>query len=251
MAKSREDLTGQIFGRLTVIEQAEDYITPKGKRVIRWLCKCNCSEDKYTIVYGARLKNHSTLSCGCLQREKSTEALKKANKKCNDYEIQEDYVIMYTSKGEPFFVDLEDFWRVKDICWSKDSNGYLIGGIGNNKNVRLHRYVMDAPPNSIVDHIHGEESKNDNRKNNLRIGSRSQNAMNCGLSQNNTSGCTGVSWDKNRKKWIVGIKVNRKAIYLGGFENFEDAVKARKQAEEKYFCEWSYDNSQNIDDVIW
>ena len=65
-------------------------------------------------------------------------------KKINDYEIQEDYVIMYTARGEPFFVDLEDFWKVKDICWHIDEQGYVKGKV-NGKNTRIHRLVTDCP----------------------------------------------------------------------------------------------------------
>ena len=67
--------------------------------------------------------------------------------------------------------------------------------------------------------------------------------MNRGLSSNNTSGVTGVSWVKSRQKWRVRINVLKKEINLGLFSNFEDAVKVRKMAEEKYFGEFSYDNS--------
>lgn len=67
--------------------------------------------------------------------------------------------------------------------------------------------------------------------------------MNSGLSSNNTSGVTGVHWDKLNKKWKAQIGYNYKRIQLGSFDNFEDAVAARKQAEEKYFGEYSYDNS--------
>ena len=60
---------------------------------------------------------------------------------------------------------------------------------------------------------------------------------------NNTSGHKGVTFDKSRNKWMAHIKLNGKHKTLGRFVKFEDAVKARKEAEEKYFGEYSYDNS--------
>ena len=42
-------------------------------------------------------------------------------------------------------------------------------------------------------------------------------------------------WHKKAKKWMASIAVDRKSIYLGLFENFEDAVKAREDAELKYY----------------
>lgn len=56
----------------------------------------------------------------------------------------------------------------------------------------------------------------------------------------NTSGVVGVSWSKNTNSWISQIEVDKRALYLGAFEDFEDAVESRKQAEEKYFGEYRY-----------
>ena len=103
---------------------------------------------------------------------------------------------------------------------------------------------MKFPDSTDIDHIHGKESKYDNRKSNLRVVTHSQNGMNRDLQSNNTSGVVGVSWFAKTNQWRAHIMVNRKFIHLGLFDKFEDAVKARKQAEEKYFGEFSYDNSQ-------
>ena len=46
-----KDLTGKQFGRLTVIKQADDRISPSNKRIIRWLCQCECGNFK--IIDGA------------------------------------------------------------------------------------------------------------------------------------------------------------------------------------------------------
>ena len=68
--------------------------------------------------------------------------------------------------------------------------------------------------------------------------------MNVGIKRNNTSGVTGVSWDKAENKWKAQIGINNKMIHLGRFDNFDEAVKARQEAEQKYFGEYSYDSSQ-------
>jgi hypothetical protein len=52
---------------------------------------------------------------------------------------------------------------------------------------------------------------------------------------NNTSGVKGVSWNKEKEAWDAYIGIHRKRIRLGRYTNFEDAVKARKQAEEEYY----------------
>ena len=52
---------------------------------------------------------------------------------------------------------------------------------------------------------------------------------------NNTSGVTGVSYNKFKKKWEANIKLKYKQIYLGAFITKEEAIKARLDGEEKYF----------------
>lgn len=238
MVKVRKDLTGQKFGRLTVIRQAEDYVDPKGRHCAKWICRCEC--ENIVSVTSVGLTSGNTQSCGCIRREQITTR----NKRVNSYEICDNYVVLYTTKGEPFYVDLEDFEKIKDICWYISDEGYITGSI-KGKKVRLHRYIMNCPDNMDVDHIHGCLTRNDNRKENLRIVTRSQNLMNTRLKKTNTSGVTGVNWHKASQKWRARITVGEKEIYLGIFDNFEDAVKVRKEAEEKYFGEYSYGNSQS------
>ena len=60
-----EDLTGLRFGRLTVYERADDYVSPKGHHEVRWLCICDCGTE--TIVKTRYLKKGATKSCGCLR----------------------------------------------------------------------------------------------------------------------------------------------------------------------------------------
>lgn len=167
----------------------------------------------------------------------------------NEFKIENSYVIMYTTKGEQFLVDLDDFEKVNKYYWGKDNDGYFVHGFkinGKNKKIRLHRFIMNCPDNMVVDHIHGKESRFDNRKENLRLATVSENGMNRDLGKNNTSGVTGVTWHKQLKKWIVRIQVAGKRISLGTFNNLDNAIAVRKQAEEKYFGEWSYDNSQRV-----
>ena len=67
--------------------------------------------------------------------------------------------------------------------------------------------------------------------------------MNKTLLKNNTSGVTGVSWNRRKEEWESYITIDDKRKGLGYFSNFDDAVAARKAAEERYFGEYSYDNS--------
>lgn len=75
MVKVRKDLTGMVFGKLTVIEQAEDYIAPSGQHFAKWLCECSCKKHTRLVVSGNNLKNGHTKSCGCIQ-ENDTNMVK-------------------------------------------------------------------------------------------------------------------------------------------------------------------------------
>lgn len=68
MVNVKQNLTGEQFGKLKVVEQAEDYITAKGTHVARWLCECDCGNK--TVVDGSKLKSGHTKSCGCLMKKK-------------------------------------------------------------------------------------------------------------------------------------------------------------------------------------
>jgi hypothetical protein len=61
------DLTGQKFGRLTVLYRAEDYIDKNGRNKIMWHCRCECGNEK--DIRGSNLTFGSTKSCGCLSKE--------------------------------------------------------------------------------------------------------------------------------------------------------------------------------------
>ena len=172
------------------------------------------------------------------------ETVAKQSKKYNTYDLSGEYGIGYTSNGEKFYFDLDDYDKIKDYCWF-NTKGYICA-LCDNKRTLMHRLITNCPDNMVVDHIGGEETRSDNRKQNLRICTISQNNMNRKMTNRNTSGVVGVSWDKNKKKWEATIRINKKQIHLGLFDNFEDAVATRKQAEEKYFGEYSYDNSMKI-----
>lgn len=239
----KDNIVGRKFNRLMVLEQAEDYVDKKGKHYAQWRCKCDCGNE--LVVSGNHLKNGNTKSCGCLNDERRIENNKKYKKKYNIYDLSGEYGIGYTSSGDEFWFDLEDYDLIKDYCWSVNSKGYIIAPSLNDdrKIIKMHRLILDCSDGYDVDHIHGKETRYDNRKENLRIATRSQNNMNKGLQSNNTSNITGVSWHKGIARWQAYINIDRKRIYLGAFTNFDEAVNVRRQAEEKYFGEFSYSNS--------
>lgn len=244
MVKVRKDLTGKVFGRLKVVKQSEDYIRPDGRHEAKWLCKCNCAENNYIEATTSHLNSCRTQSCGCLQKEimiqngLNTNNLIPNEKRYNTYDLSGEYGVGYTSKGEPFYFDLEDYDKIKDCCWYIDNNGYVVSN--TYKHLFMHILIMNPSNNQLIDHI--RHRKFDNRKCMLRLVNATQNAINRGLQSNNTSGTTGVGFHKNSKRWFAYIKINKKQkrIYTN---TREEAIVVRKELEDKYFGEYSYDNS--------
>ncbi|MGE5438075.1 MAG: hypothetical protein ACM3O3_12750 [Syntrophothermus sp.] len=211
------DLTGMVFNKLTVIKQKGSI---KSRRI--WLCECECGN--ISLVKTSRLLNGSTKSCGCLRG-------------FNSYNFSLRYGVGYTSKKEFFIFDLEDLCKIKDYCWRYDKDGYLIARKrGTNKFVKMHRLILNADNNMLIDHRNN--LRHDNRKNNLRIATNSQNQMNVGIRKNNKSGVTGVRYCKFNKKWHSYISINKKQTTLGYFIDFTEACNARKKAENKYYGEY-------------
>jgi hypothetical protein len=134
----------------------------------------------------------------------------------------------------------------------KGSSIYFTVGIDYVR-YRTHRIVYALthgidPGECVIDHIQPDIPL-PNVASNIRLATNSENIRNQKKHTNNTSGVPGVTWDKYRKKWLAQIVVNYKNISLGRFNEFNDAVAARKTAEERYFGEFSYDASRGITHV--
>ena len=243
MAGKAQDLTGLVFGRWKVLERAENRYYSNGRQAVYSKCQCQCSNGTIRDVLATTLKTGKSVSCGCYQKEIAAQTIAEVRNKYNAYVVHDDYVILYTYKNEPFFVDIEDFGRIHKYCWHKNDNGYLVTTI-NHTTVYLHRMIMNALPNIDVDHEHGSSTKHDNRKSNLRLATISQNGMNKEKQSNNTSGYVGVSWSKKSNKWRSRICINKKEIFLGEYVNIQDAIDARRKAEEKYFGKFGYKQSR-------
>ena len=244
----KENLVGQKFGRLTVIKQVDKPKTRKNQARY-WLCQCVCGQE--IIVSTDDLKSGHTQSCGCLQKEQAAQRFAEQNRKSagkgkknkrTKFYLEDNYAYGFTSNtNKKFFIDLEDVEFASQYTWFENDNGYIVSRI-NNKIVRLHRQLMNCPNNLDIDHK--KHNKQDNRKSELREVTRSQNSMN-----RNSKGVTKLKNGKYR----AYIGVNNERIYLGDFINFDDALKARKEAEDEYFGEYSYNNSMNdnfMEDVL-
>ena len=91
----------------------------------------------------------------------------------------------------------------------------------------------DYSKDQVIDHIDGD-TKN-NRIENLRLATTSQNQQNTKIRVDNTSGVKGVSFIPRFNKWCARININKKRTLIGYFKTLEEAKEARLQAEEIYY----------------
>ena len=131
------------------------------------------------------------------------------------------------------------------IIKSRIREGYFITDLRSSPNVKktfsLHRLLATAFTENlegkpVVDHI--DRNPLNNKLDNLRWATISENGMNKKTQRNNTSTCTGVRFKKDKQMWCAEIKIKGKSKFIGHYINFGDALNARQEAEKIYFGEF-------------
>lgn len=156
------------------------------------------------------------------------------------HHVVDNMIIIELTQGKSTIIDKEDWEKVKDYRWYakkipryKDKY-HAMSTIkkedGTNTTITLHRLIMDAPENLQVDHVNHEPL--DNRKENLRLCTSSENAANREKHRNNKSGYTGVV--SVAGGWVAQLTCAGERITMGPFETKEEAARAydRKKLEE-------------------
>lgn len=129
-------------------------------------------------------------------------------------------------------------WRVARGCCKAGDEAGCDSGRGyifirvNGVIAYAHRLAFllmtgEVPP--FVDHINGDRA--DNRWENLRAATRSENGQNMARSSANRSGVIGVFWNVSKNKWTAKIKINQRTQHLGHFDSIAEATEARRLAE--------------------
>lgn len=174
--------------------------------------------------------------CPVCARRRLKKSLIKINKILED---NGDWVKIDIStkkyKNATALFDKEDFIKFGRRIYLSDQGYCVVHPKNLKKTVKAHRLIH--PEWKVTDHING--IRTDNRKDNLRECSIMQNSQNSKKSNSNT-GIRGVSYKKNRNKYIAYIGVNYKTIWLGYYKTLKEAVSVRKEAEKKYYKDFAF-----------
>jgi hypothetical protein len=107
--------------------------------------------------------------------------------------------------------------------------------------IRMHRLLLDAPPDALVDHISGNTL--DNRRSNLRLATRSQNQANRKLSCLSKVGLKGVrhvtAGNARSRPYMAYIQVNGQRMFLGYFSTAEEAHQRYLEAAQEHFGQFA------------
>lgn len=216
--KKIEDLTGQRFGRLMVISKT----TSNKYRQSMWLCRCDCGTEK--TILGLSLKHGKTTSCGCRNREVASERFTTHGHTRGGRTLEyQSWLAMIRRCNNPNEAIYHYYGgRGIKVCerWVNSYENFLEDmGKRPSKNHSLERIDVDG----------------DYEPSNCKWATRTEQALNKRLYKNNISGKSGVVWNKERKKWQARINYDGKEIHIGLYDNIEDAIYARKEAEIKYY----------------
>lgn len=203
-----KDLRGRRFGRLVCIEPTQE----RGSNgCVVWKCRCDCGKECRSA--SSQLMQGYKKSCGCL-----------SHPKLKDYagrRFGQLTVIGYAGKQAGMHR-----WRCICDCGKETTVGQTLLQSGKTRSCGCARAKVIAENLKLCEGTSVRLLESGKRR---RIVS-------------NTSGCTGVYRRKNGGKWYAQITFRRKTYYLGGYDRFEDAVRARKMGEQMHdnFIIWYY-----------
>jgi AP2 domain len=149
------------------------------------------------------------------------------------------------TQGQNAIVDAADYDWLNQWNWTaywdpairtfrvvRRSNGHIL---------HMSRVITECTFSEYADHKNHDTL--DNRRENLRRASKSQNACNRRRTSQNSSGFIGVTWNKARKKWQAQIQIKRKYIHLGLFRDKQQAARVRDEAAKQHHGEFAFLNS--------
>lgn len=221
-----KDEAGNVYGKLTVVSFHGIREYESGGTTALWNCICDCGGS--TVSTGSSLRAGTSLSCGCVRKEKT----KFINKKHGLY-LTPEYSVLQGMRSRCYNENNQRYenygGRGIKICdrWMDSENGFqnFLEDMGErpDDSYSIERVDNDGdytPEN--CDWVVDEVQVNNRRRN-----------------KNNSSGRTGIHFDERSGRWIAQLSKGKREesenVYLGSHKTFESAVRAREYAELKYF----------------
>lgn len=198
-------LEGQVFSDLKVLHKSEQERKGRG---VWWTCECSCG--KICDVLGTLLVTGRKTHCGCKTKPKNYYYVDISGKKFNMITALEP-VKRTTKKGNII-------WRCRCDCGNEFEASYNNIVYSNLKSCGCQRERHNSKLHSYLIHVNGTSVDYLKSKK---------------IPANNTSGEKGIYFIKGR--WVAKIVFQQKQYYLGKYENKQDAVAARKDAEKLLF----------------
>ena len=188
----------------------------------------HCGRKNTSIIKGLCRKHYDQLKKYGKFLDNSPRILQDPNEIIFDEKLDCYKIILYDCYGNPngkeVLIDKEDYDKCKGIRWGIRGN-YC----ANNENVYIGRFLLglDNNDNKII--IYKNNNVLDNRRNNIRVGSKRERGIMINNKSEKYKDINGVS--KCKGKWIAKIFINNMTITLGSFDKKEDAIYARRIAE--------------------
>lgn len=224
-----DDIINQKFGKLTVIKATDKR---SYSRSILYECKCECGNTCY--VPKCNLKSGHTKSCGCTRQEKFAILKESQKLDLTGKKFGKLTAIKQVGKDKHNFY----IWECKCEC----------GNVINVISISLTSGNTKSCGCMLKVNLEVQRSKNSVENTNVAA---LKNLLKNNKSKVTKSGVKGVGWDKRKNKWRTYIMFQRKFYHLGYFADLKDAIKARKEAEEKIFggfISW-YDSMNKMDET--
>lgn len=210
MAKMN-DLTGQRFGRLIVIERGDNSKTGQAY----WWCFCDCGEVKQ--FRGTHLTSGRSTSCGCYSADRA---------------------IRHGMHGTP---EYRAYYNMIKRCEYKNDNRYAdYGGRGIQVcpewRKSFDKFLADMGPRPSDQHSVDRIDVNGHYEpENCRCAVKETQEHNKRPRKDSPVGVRGVRYNQKNGKYIAQIYVNGRTKRIGTYSTLEDVEAARKEAERKYW----------------
>lgn len=208
------DIVGRKFGKWKVLKSAGKYNANQQA----FLCRCECGNE--SILPRQSLTRGLSTSCGHCRKPW--------------IEKENDYCRYYCGDGKSFIFSPEDSDLVSSRQWCVSATGYVEDIVAHEKLARL---IMDASGDEYVDHVSMDTT--DDRRENLRVCSWSDNNCNKILQTNNKSGFKGVSFHKASGKFLASLWKDGAHHYGGLHATAEEAALAYDELAREYHGEYA------------